>query len=116
MNPVIESLYRGGAPDPEAVNNFVHQNQFPLVEPGRVTFVYRGQAEEVYLRRWIAKPFYTLPYTKMQDLIPYKPDPPVGEGNETSTALRYFNFRKATIYAGSNEIQKNIIAKHVLGL
>ena len=37
-------------------------------------------------------------------------------GSETSTALRYFNFRKATIYAGSNEIQKNIIAKHVLGL
>jgi len=30
--------------------------------------------------------------------------------------LRYFNFRKASIYAGSNEIQKNIIAKHVLGL
>jgi enterochelin esterase-like enzyme len=54
MNPVIESLYRSGAPDPEAVNNFVQQNQFPLVEPGRVTFVYRGQAEEVYLRRWIA--------------------------------------------------------------
>ena len=48
--------------------------------------------------------------------LPYKPDPPVGDGNETSTALRYFNFRKATIYAGSNEIQKNIIAKHVLGL
>ena len=48
--------------------------------------------------------------------LPYRPDPPVGEGNETNTALRYFNFRKATIYAGSNEIQKNIIAKHVLGL
>ena len=48
--------------------------------------------------------------------LPFKPDPAVGEGNETDTALRYFNFRKATIYAGSNEIQKNIIAKHVLGL
>jgi alkylation response protein AidB-like acyl-CoA dehydrogenase len=48
--------------------------------------------------------------------LPYKPERPVGEGNEISTALRYFNFRKATIYAGSNEIQKNIIAKHVLGL
>jgi alkylation response protein AidB-like acyl-CoA dehydrogenase len=48
--------------------------------------------------------------------LPYRPDPAVGEGNETLTALRYFNFRKATIYAGSNEIQKNIIAKHVLGL
>ena len=54
MNPIIQSLYRDGAPDPEAVNNFVDQNQFPLVEPGHVTFVYRGQAEEVYLRRWIA--------------------------------------------------------------
>ncbi len=29
---------------------------------------------------------------------------------------RYFNFRKASIYAGSNEIQKNIIAKMTLGL
>jgi alkylation response protein AidB-like acyl-CoA dehydrogenase len=28
----------------------------------------------------------------------------------------YFNFRKVTIYGGSNEIQRNIIAKMVLGL
>ncbi len=28
----------------------------------------------------------------------------------------YFNFRKTTIYGGSNEIQRNIIAQHVLGL
>ena len=31
-------------------------------------------------------------------------------------APAYFNKRKATIYAGSNEIQRNIIAKAVLGL
>ncbi len=31
-------------------------------------------------------------------------------------AQAYFNFRKTTIYAGSNEIQKNILAKAVLGL
>ncbi len=30
-------------------------------------------------------------------------------------APRYFNWRKASIYAGSNEIQRNIIAKAVLG-
>jgi len=48
--------------------------------------------------------------------LPYKADPAVGEGSETSSALNYFNNRKVTIFAGSNEIQKNIIAKHVLGL
>ena len=31
-------------------------------------------------------------------------------------APRYFNYRKASIYAGSNEIQRNIIAKMTLGL
>jgi hypothetical protein len=40
----------------------------------------------------------------------------VGEGAETQSSLKYFNYRKASIYGGSNEIQKNIIAKHVLGL
>ena len=33
-----------------------------------------------------------------------------------SIAPRYFNFRKTSIYAGSNEIQRNIIAKAALGL
>jgi alkylation response protein AidB-like acyl-CoA dehydrogenase len=31
-------------------------------------------------------------------------------------AAEYFNYRKTSIYAGSNEIQKNIIAKRILGL
>ena len=31
-------------------------------------------------------------------------------------AQRYCNYRKASIYAGSNEIQRNIIAKMSLGL
>ena len=31
-------------------------------------------------------------------------------------ARRYCNYRKTTIYAGSNEIQRNIIARQVLGL
>jgi len=32
------------------------------------------------------------------------------------TAPSYFNYRKTSIYAGSNEIQRNIMAKMVLGL
>ena len=31
-------------------------------------------------------------------------------------AARYFNWRKTSIYGGSNEIQRNIIAQQVLGL
>jgi len=30
-------------------------------------------------------------------------------------ARAYFNMRKASIYGGSNEIQRNIVAKHLLG-
>jgi len=38
------------------------------------------------------------------------------DGFTASFAPRYFNFRKTSIYAGSNEIQRNIIAKAALGL
>jgi len=38
------------------------------------------------------------------------------DGFTASIAPRYCNFRKTTIYAGSNEIQRNIISKMSLGL
>jgi alkylation response protein AidB-like acyl-CoA dehydrogenase len=41
---------------------------------------------------------------------------PVGGAHAPAAAPEYFNMRKTTIYGGSNEIQKNIIAKMVLGL
>lgn len=40
----------------------------------------------------------------------------VGPAFATHQATRYFNFRKLSIFGGSNEIQKNIIAKAILGL
>src|SRR3954466_9989050 len=50
--------------------------------------------------------------------LPFKPAGPT-EGFDLFTAglaARYCNFRKTSIYAGSNEIQRNIIAKMSLGL
>ncbi len=41
---------------------------------------------------------------------------PVGPDYAMAIAPKYFNWRKASIYGGTNEIQKNIIAKMVLGL
>ena len=60
--------------------------------------------------------YYALPYVPDQYTLDFPDEDRIGDGAETDTSLRYFNFRKASIYAGSNEIQKNIIAKHVLGL
>ena len=60
--------------------------------------------------------YYSLPYVPDQYVLDFPDEDRIGEGAETQTSLRYFNFRKASIYGGSNEIQKNIIAKHVLGL
>ena len=40
----------------------------------------------------------------------------VGKGSLANSANVYFNNRKKSIYGGSNEIQKNIISKAVLGL
>jgi alkylation response protein AidB-like acyl-CoA dehydrogenase len=42
--------------------------------------------------------------------------PPVGPDYAAPLAPVYFNWRKASIYGGTNEIQKNIMAKMVLGM
>ena len=41
---------------------------------------------------------------------------PIGPDYAATLAPEYFNWRKSSIYAGSNEVQKNIISKMVLGL
>ncbi len=41
---------------------------------------------------------------------------PVGPAYAVSAASRYFNNRKLSIFGGSNEIQRNIISKMILGL
>ncbi len=41
---------------------------------------------------------------------------PVGPDEAAPLARQYFNLRKLSIYGGSNEIQKNIVAKSMLGL
>ncbi len=53
---------------------------------------------------------------------PYQPDiegsnePPIGPDYASPLAPTYFNWRKISIYGGSNEIQRNIVSKAILGL
>ena len=60
--------------------------------------------------------YFSLPYVPQQYNLNSDPEEHVGFGADSVSSLVYFNNRKASIYGGSNEIQKNIIAKHVLGL
>ena len=60
--------------------------------------------------------YFSLPYVPQQYNLNSDPEEHVGFGADSLSSLVYFNNRKASIYGGSNEIQKNIIAKHVLGL
>ncbi|GAB2884182.1 acyl-CoA dehydrogenase family protein [Microbulbifer echini] len=59
--------------------------------------------------------YYGMPFVKDQFKSDFDGEM-VGPGLITSSTPRYINNRKASIYGGSNEIQKNIISKWVLGL
>ncbi len=54
--------------------------------------------------------------------LPYQPhddarnEPDIGPDYAAEAAPTYFNWRKISIYGGSNEIQRNIVAKAILGL
>jgi len=50
------------------------------------------------------------------DALAWFPEPGVVMELEESVASLFFYYRATTIYGGSNEIQRNIIAKHILGL
>ena len=56
---------------------------------------------------------YAMPY---QRDFEGRNEAPVGPEYATEAAPMYFNYRKVSIYGGSNEIQRNIISKAILGL
>jgi enterochelin esterase-like enzyme len=52
MNADLARLI-GSTPAPESIDEFVASHDFPMTEPSGVTFVYRGDADAVYLRQWV---------------------------------------------------------------
>ena len=58
---------------------------------------------------------YALPYIEEAQFAEYA-DAPVGPPEAATAAAAYFNYRKLSIFGGSNEIQRNIISKMILGL
>lgn len=50
----LAALAQQGTPSPQAIDAFLQGREFPLVDRGGVTFVYRGQADAVLLRMFIS--------------------------------------------------------------
>ena len=64
----------------------------------------------------MAGPFALAYHDAEHDIPEGANDLPDGFGWADTAAPEYFNYRKVSIYGGSNEIQRNIIAKAVLGV
>ena len=58
---------------------------------------------------------YALPFVEAAFDEAYDGEP-VGPREAAAASAQYFNYRKLSIFGGSNEIQRNIIAKTMLGL
>jgi alkylation response protein AidB-like acyl-CoA dehydrogenase len=59
--------------------------------------------------------YYAAPH-QPEERLPGANIAAIGQRDEMSVTARYLNDRAASIYGGSNEIQRNIMAKMVLGL
>ena len=68
--------------------------------------------DELYLE---LAAWHCLPFVPEQFEVGYG-GKSIGSDGAAATALSYFNNRKLSIFGGSNEIQRNIISKAVLGL
>ncbi|MEX1361665.1 MAG: alpha/beta hydrolase-fold protein [Nannocystaceae bacterium] len=67
MRLAIHHLLDGGTPDRAAIDAFLRERSFPLVEGDRATFVFRGHADAVNLRHWIYGVESSQPLSRVHD-------------------------------------------------
>ncbi len=87
--------------------------------PGAASSMFKLRGSELH-QRMLEMTMKAIGY----DSAIYQPDAyvpgnnvePIAPDYGVTASAKYFNQRAATIYAGSSEVQRNIIAKHVLGL
>ena len=77
--------------------------------PGPVTSIFKVYGSE------LQQAWYDLT-TRMRGVKGFGDDPAIFSPEELETTRRWLYYQAASIYSGSNEVQRNIIAKRVLGL
>jgi enterochelin esterase-like enzyme len=102
--------------DAAAVDAFLAEHEFPLVEDNQATFVFRGEAEAVYLRHWIfgltsSQPFARVPETDLwytvlelppRSRVEYKLD--IHRGGHSEWILDPLNPQRAHDPFGANSV------------
>jgi enterochelin esterase family protein len=53
LKPTLQALRGAKRVSPGAIRRYLDAHVFPLSEPGKVTFVYHGDADSVYLQHWV---------------------------------------------------------------
>jgi len=66
MTTAIEELLATASPDEERIRAFLEARSFPIAEGSRVTFVYRGAADAVYLQHWIYGLPSAVPFQRLE--------------------------------------------------
>ena len=98
---VLAAVEGGGAPGAESSMLKIRGTQI------------RQELSSLYRR---AMGPYALPFIEQALEDEHYDAPPVGPVGAAPAAAQYFNNRKLSIFGGSNEIQRNIISKMILGL
>jgi len=65
MSRALRELIEAGPVTPAALDAFLAGRQVPMVEGGTVTFLYRGEADAVYLQHWIYGLPAAVPFTRL---------------------------------------------------
>lgn len=67
MSVAIQELRANGTPSPEAIGTFIDAHTFPIVEGPRVTFVFRGEIQAVFLQHFIFGLESTRPFERIAE-------------------------------------------------
>ena len=116
-HPSLRSLLEDGI-NPDGLREFLQRETFPLVAPGKVAFVWVGDASEVTLLRWIhgdvdrksfeqvqGTPLWLL-YLDVNDGGRFEYKLGIRQGNDEHWAIDTLNLNKAADPYGENSVCK----------
>lgn len=67
INSTLKALFNNNKPEKSAIDAFIADTTFPLVDGNKITFIYRGDPKQVLLRCWISGLNTAQPLERLHD-------------------------------------------------